>query len=193
MITEKNLITTKIYEKELNLYLYLPPHSCHPPGVLKGLIFGTLHRAMTICSNEELAKTSFLTLFTSLLRRGHSSDKLLPIFQTAWNRRHYIVSSMKPTNENDKHETIFLHAAYHPNNCSHRELQAVFQQSILRPKEMLPLHAMYINGSCVPIKRMTICVHRNKSIRDILPYRKVSTHKERPVSKIFSELSTSSS
>jgi hypothetical protein len=33
-------IKSRLYKKPMNLYLYLPPRSAHPPGVLTGLIFG---------------------------------------------------------------------------------------------------------------------------------------------------------
>ena len=31
-------IITLLYEKSMNLYLYIPHHSSHPPGVLTGLV-----------------------------------------------------------------------------------------------------------------------------------------------------------
>ena len=33
-------IKSTLYEKPMNLYLYLPPLSAHTPGVLRGLIIG---------------------------------------------------------------------------------------------------------------------------------------------------------
>ena len=49
---KNNRIVTDLYEKSLNLYLYIPPHSAHPPGVLTGLILGQAHRIYTLCSEE---------------------------------------------------------------------------------------------------------------------------------------------
>jgi len=46
-------INTTIYKKTLNLHLYIPPHSCHSPGVLKGLVFGFAKRAKALCTTNE--------------------------------------------------------------------------------------------------------------------------------------------
>ena len=43
-------VTTSIYEKELNLYLYIPLHSCHSTGIIKGIIFGMVHCAKKLCT-----------------------------------------------------------------------------------------------------------------------------------------------
>eukprot|EP00956_Cyclotella_meneghiniana_P003689 scaffold4479_cov46-Cyclotella_meneghiniana.AAC.2 len=50
-----NTIETDLYEKDLNLYLYIPPHSSHPHGVFTGLISGQLLRIRRLCSNQSNA------------------------------------------------------------------------------------------------------------------------------------------
>jgi hypothetical protein len=40
-----------LFENPLNLYLYLPPHSAHPPGVLTGLVYGMIRRAYRLTTD----------------------------------------------------------------------------------------------------------------------------------------------
>ena len=47
-----NPIITKIYEKPLNLYLYLPPHSTHPRGLVHGMILGGIGRIYWLASEH---------------------------------------------------------------------------------------------------------------------------------------------
>ena len=42
-----------VYEKKENFYLYLPPRSCHAPGIIYGTILGTLFRYRKICTRIE--------------------------------------------------------------------------------------------------------------------------------------------
>ena len=42
-------IVTLLYEKVMNLYLYIPPHSAHPPVVLTGLMSGKILRIHSLC------------------------------------------------------------------------------------------------------------------------------------------------
>ena len=76
-------IRTTLYEKELNLYLFIPPHSAHAPGVLTGLVLGNCHRIHTLCSNPADVLHLSQLFFNRLIRRGYSPNILLPLFKRA--------------------------------------------------------------------------------------------------------------
>ena len=40
-------ISTSLFEKPLNLHVYIPPNSAHPPGLLPGIVHSTLFRIFT--------------------------------------------------------------------------------------------------------------------------------------------------
>ena len=50
---KENRITTTLFEKQLNIYLYIPPHSARPPGVINEIIYGQIHCITNLCSEEE--------------------------------------------------------------------------------------------------------------------------------------------
>jgi hypothetical protein len=79
-------ITTTLYEKPSNHHLYIPPHSCHPPGLLGGMVFGMVNRLYTLVSDEASIKTSIIASFRHLQRRGYQPRDLHPLFQSAIKR-----------------------------------------------------------------------------------------------------------
>ena len=46
-------IVTSLYEKAMNLYLYIPPHSAHHQGVLTGLVSGNIRRIHSLCREQD--------------------------------------------------------------------------------------------------------------------------------------------
>ena len=79
-------IKSSLYAKPMTLHLYLPPHSCHAPGVLSGLIFGNILRIHQLCSNAKDVVKELKLFFHRLLDRGYQSNQLTPLFQQAIER-----------------------------------------------------------------------------------------------------------
>ena len=63
-------ITTRTHQKEGNPYLYITPQSAHPPGMIKGVIFGLVQRYYEQNSDKKDFIYFTKLLFTRLVSRG---------------------------------------------------------------------------------------------------------------------------
>jgi hypothetical protein len=124
-------IKTKTFQKTMNLYLYLCPSSAHPPGVLKGLIYGALRRYWRQNSDTTDYQQMAHKLFGHLKDRGHLEEDISPIFHEAARRldlgpNNTVLQLEPPPDATGK--TLFFHAQYHPADISRSEIRQAFNQ-----------------------------------------------------------------
>ena len=95
---------TKLFQKPMNKYLFIPPFSNHAPHIHKGWITGYIRRIRLNCTHKIdyiIFKHSF---YCHLITRGYTEKFLKPIFQKQFKRRH-IIMHIQTTNRN-KNNTI---------------------------------------------------------------------------------------
>jgi hypothetical protein len=66
----------------MNLFLYKPALSAHPPSCLKGLIIGEVKRYW-LQNNPEGFQKKLTAFIERLLARGHKLQDLIPLLQEA--------------------------------------------------------------------------------------------------------------
>eukprot|EP00804_Cyclotella_cryptica_P028395 CCRYP_014191-RA/>CCRYP_014191-RA protein AED:0.39 eAED:0.39 QI:0/-1/0/1/-1/0/1/0/136 len=127
---EGERLSTTLYEKPQNLYLYLPPHSSHPRGIAAGLIIGQVLRIRRLCSKQEDANEHIKQFFRRLCKRGHEPSALIPIFSRAEDnaraflRRNTLVEYNKQNKSKvGEPQKLFLHLQYHPEDPTAHEIQ----------------------------------------------------------------------
>jgi hypothetical protein len=81
-------VKASLFEKKQNLYLYLPPHSAHPPGVLKGLIAGMLLQIIRLTTNPGIWLNHVRQQYNRLIVRGFQAPTLQPKFKKFWDQYH---------------------------------------------------------------------------------------------------------
>ncbi|MCP4745959.1 MAG: hypothetical protein GY874_07435 [Desulfobacteraceae bacterium] len=172
------IISSTIYEKKLNLYLYIPPHSCHPPGVLKGLIYGAILRVKSLCTSENDYIPAIQRTFDRLLVRGYEREAILPIFLQAiksiMSNTSMDRTAAKSNDENPK--PIRLHLPFNKADPSSRWLRSQFELTMLAPPNNKPIKNITANHRFpgpVDFERITTCYHKQKSLRNILAPRKL--------------------
>jgi len=179
-------LNTTLYEKPMALYLFIPPHSAHPPGVLMSHINGNILRIFRLNSDEREMTDDVLTFFRRFIQRGHSSEMLKPIFDKAIaNARKFMATSQQKRNEIKARQMenacrrLYLHVEFHPQNPTSSEIQQAFHECMLQPPRKERLNEIEVFGEKVPIDSMIIAYHRAKNLGDIFSYRDIS-RKTRP-------------
>ena len=79
-ISTDNRIVTKKFQKDINLYLFVPKHSSHPPGMLKGMVHGALLRLWQQNTYEADYQHFARPYLERLMARGYNFDELSKLF-----------------------------------------------------------------------------------------------------------------
>jgi hypothetical protein len=150
---ERRLVTST-YQKPMNLYLYIPPRSAHPPGVLKSVVYGNLRRFKLQNSNpNDYIKVS--THFAErLIARGHNKTLVRDLFMEAASdldqaHRH----NRRQCHDAEPSNTLFFHQEYHPRGVPRRAIREAYRR---------------ILDGHVGFNRFIIAYSRPKNLRDAL-------------------------
>ena len=176
-------LETTLFEKALNLHLYIPPKSAHPPGVLMGLIMGMIFRIFTLCSHrpDQIRKTQ--DFFRHLIYRGYQAHQIEPIFRKA------IANALAhdgTPRDTSSAGTIIFKIPFHPQNPPSTDLQRIWRDTLSTPPYERPL-ATILNRNKDPIglDRMIVCYRRPPNLRNLLSYRNLHFKSGRLVSSFF--------
>jgi hypothetical protein len=172
-------IRSRLHEKALNLYLYLPYHSAHAPGVLKGLIYGNIQRIVRLSSDLLDVKALMRTFFRRLLERGYNKDDLIPIFHSAFEN----ALKHKELNE-ERPNALFFHVPFHPKDPPSTAIQKIFRSKMKEPVDQPPIDQLMNrrNARC-SINRLIVAYSRQCNIGNILAPRKLNCIGKKQVSE----------
>jgi len=167
----------KTFQKALNLYLYIPPHSAHPPGVQKSLIFGCIQKYWKQNSNIKDFVSIIRLFYHRLQARGYDEDILKQLFSEAASKlppRNTIFApsnKIETTNEKEeKLEELYFKYIYHPKDISRLTLRSLYETTCETPSSTSDGFKNFkiSNDVYMKIDKLTIAYRRDENLRDRL-------------------------
>jgi hypothetical protein len=184
-----NRITTSLYSKPLNLYLYIPPQSAHPPGVLNGLISGIIYRIYTLCSDPLDIRHRLQDFWNRLLARGYDLAKIRLPFEKGIANAKAFLNTTAALPAVDPPTPLFFHLQYHPQDAPSSVIQQAWKDLVALPRYSQPLASLPVRsreerGKTYPFKsdRLIVCYSRPPNLGNLLSYRKITSNSGPPVS-----------
>ena len=174
-INDSNKLETTLFEKRLNLHLYIPPHSAHPPGLLPGIVYSTLFRIFTICSCEKDKLHRTKVFFKRLLARGYKGNDIRGLFHEAIKRAKSYAGPAD--DDNTDHTSVILHLPFHLNDPASFQIQKAWKTHVEKLQWKIPLEHMKnpkTKEKC-NIKRMIIAYKRAVNLGNLLSHQHLTT------------------
>lgn len=167
-----NIITTT-YQKPINLYQYIPPHSAHSPKIMKGVVYSLLRQYRRQNSQESDYIHFVLLLFKRLVRRGWDKEVIKGyILQADTRLSHPTQQPKKPTLPNKK--MLILHWIYHPNDIPRTILRRLYNT-----------HCARLFEEHLDIQQFIIAFHSAPTLRSALTKAKLIQEPGKEASKYF--------
>ena len=173
---ESRRINYKTYQKPMNLFLYIPHHSAHTPGLLKSLAYGLISTYKRQNSSDHDFQSNVRKLFRRLLARGYDRDTLVTLFNdVALKLKQH--STRKPgknkvadLNLFCANSPLFFHLPYHPKGVSRSSIQQAYKrtcESVDTSGESFKKMKTE-TGGIMRVPKLTVAYNRAKNIRDVL-------------------------
>mmetsp|Transcript_18939 Transcript_18939/g.41008 ORF Transcript_18939/g.41008 Transcript_18939/m.41008 type:complete len:639 (+) Transcript_18939:377-2293(+) len=183
-------IDTSLYEKPNALHLFIPPNSCHAPGVITSHIFGNVLRIFQLCSRETVQLKELRKFFERWLDRGFDAEFITTTFTKAiTNATSYLSKSeayrrrQKQKEQEASRHRVFYHQLFHPHHPSSSQIQQLWREKVFCPPGKPQLNYMLNStGHRIQINRLTVAHHRAPNIGNLLSYRKISNRQGPKVS-----------
>lgn len=192
-IKDNGTITTMLYEKPINLHLFLSLHLTHLTGLLKGLVMESVLQIYKLTSDKALWPVIVNHLYWQLIAWGYKCADLLDLFHIAkqnviWHSQQEIWKETITTNE----KRVYFHLNYHPTDPASNLMQKLFQEYVFGPsywpvRQQLPLIS-HVSTKCNPTRspmwtnRLIIYYHRPPNLGNFLSSKTIDTVNSHPVS-----------
>lgn len=190
-IDEQGKIQYRTFQKPMNLFLYIPAHSAHPPGVLKSLIYGLMKTYRRQNSNVEDFKLNVKQLFRCLLARGYNHHDISTMFKEAANtiKHNQLQHSHRNQQQGkEKKNDIFFHIPYHPRDIRQNNIQQTYSQNCNNKNNLGESFKAMKNdmmGGTMRIDKLSVAYSKGKNLRDMLCQSKLRISEDCSVSKIL--------
>jgi hypothetical protein len=164
----QSVIHTSTYQKSLNLYLYIPPRSAHPPSCLKGLISGELRRYWLQNSPDNF-KIIVIKFIERLIDRGHLLQDLTPLFTNA---AATLANEARRSPPVPHSKVLYIHWVFHPNGLQRSDIRMAYN------KTLQPL---------LDYDKMTVAISRPHNLRDKLTKTQLQTSSSLDIQKLIQD------
>ena len=172
---ENGNIVTKTYQKAMNLYQYIPPTSAHPPGMMKGIIYGLMRNYYLQNTKESDYNDMAVKLFERHVARGWNRAEMKGFILSAdakLRTQPLTVAAPEPLSNKER---LFVHLEYHPNDISKHKVRLLYDT-----------YCKQIFEDVLDIKQTTVAYSRPKNIRELVTKAKLHQAPGREASKFYS-------